>query len=49
VNDEMPEGSQGRAKVVKAEVITVVTIDKYKSCQNYNAKIVDSNAVLVLC
>ena len=40
----------GSAKVVKAEVVTVVMIDSYKSCHNCNAKVSPQpNAVLATC
>jgi len=37
VEDDVPETSA--IKVVEAEVVTVVTIDTYKSCHNCNGKV----------
>ena len=49
INDENPQGNSGQAKVIKAEIVTVVTIDTYKSCRNCNTKIPDSNTALAVC
>ena len=49
VDDELPEGNPGRAKVITAEIVAVVTVDKYKSCRNCNTKIIDSDTPFAMC
>ena len=38
IEDEVPQGISGQAKVVKLEIITVVNTDQHKSCPNRFAK-----------
>ena len=49
IDSENPEGSSGRAKVIKAEIVTVITIDIYKSCSNCFAKVPPTESLLVVC
>lgn len=49
IDDEIPQGNSGQAKVVKSETITVVNIDHYKSCTNCFAKVPHSDTLLVIC
>lgn len=39
INDESPQGNSGHAKLVTAEIISIVNIDQYKSCHNCSAKL----------
>ena len=51
VDDEVPTLNTGQAKVIKREVVNVVTINSFKSCHYYNAKVstIDSSAVIATC
>ena len=49
IDDELPEGNPGRAKVILAEIVVVVSIDVYKSCRNCSTKIIDSGTLFVVC
>ena len=47
IDDQGPTATTGPSKVIKGEVVTVITIEKYKSCRNCKVKVApDSNAAL---
>jgi len=49
VVDELPEQNQGKAKVITAEIVVVVSIEVYKSCRNCSTKIIDSGSQFAVC
>ena len=48
VDDEVPTLNTGQAKVIKREVVNVVTINSFKSCHYCNAKSQQLIPVLLL-
>ena len=46
IDNESPQQKAGGAKVIASEIIAVLNIDHYKSCQNYSA---NSDKPLVVC
>jgi len=51
IDDEAPTVSIPRSKVIKGELVNVITTDTYKSCHNCNIKVstLDSNALITTC
>ena len=49
IDDENAASQLGKAKVVKGEIVAVVSIDIYKGCRNCNAKMVDVNGPVGVC
>jgi len=49
IDNESPQGSSGRAKVVTSDIISVAKVDEYKSCYNCTAKLSNSDTPLIVC
>ena len=50
VDDQLlPEGNPARAKVIAAEIVTVVSVEVYRRCRNCSTKISESDTQFVVC
>ena len=49
IDDESAESGSGGAKVVKGDIVAVVSLDLYKGCRNCNAKVANTSTVFGVC